>query len=224
MGNSGDPARDAAREAKRALARTELAQIELTDAETADAIGTVLLSVVRDLAVSGYYGKTWHSSGALPTLEDVFAPAFAANVDRELRALASVRNLDFPIYGNMGDALGMLSRILVYCRDIDQLRPMVSAADARIEQLGADVSHMADNHFIRHLRNAVLHSHFKVLADAQDPFKSRFVFIDLRGGELTAKIVLSNNQLVEVVRIIVHEVFETYLANLPNNKRWITGQ
>lgn len=201
-----------------------MAQIELNDTETADAIGTVMLSVARDLAVSGFYGKTWHSQGALPALRDVFAPDFAANVEQELLALASVQSLEFPVYGNMGDALGMLARLLVCCRDIDQLRPLVGAADTRIGELGADISHMVDNDFVRHLRNAVLHSHFKVLVDAQDPFKSRFVFVDLRDGELTAKIVLSNDQLVKVIRIIVHEVFEAYLANLPNNKQWVVGQ
>lgn len=223
MSKSGDPAKRAQRDANKALAKVELAQIELTEAETADAIGTVMLSVVRDLAVSSFYGKTWHAGGALPTLTDIFAHAFAEHVEREFRALTAVGNLGFPVYGNMGDALGMLARLLVCCRDIDQLQPLVSAADARIGTLGADVTHMADGEFVRHLRNAVLHSHFKVLVDQQDPFMSKFVFIDVHAGELTAKIVLSNNQLVEVMRIIVHEVFEAYLAELPNGQRWVAG-
>jgi hypothetical protein len=74
-----------------------LAQIELDDEETADAIGTVMLSVVRDLAVSGFYGTAWHARGTLPTLTDVFARAFAEHVEQEFRALTAVGDLGFPV-------------------------------------------------------------------------------------------------------------------------------
>lgn len=210
---------------KRAVAEAELAQLELSDAELADNIGTVMLSVVRDMAASSQYGQTWSTTGVIPSPDDVFSPQFATRIRQQLGVLGPVQHFNFPLYGNMGDALGMLARLLVCCRDLDQLQPQVAEADKLIADMAIEVDHMSDSRFIHHLRNAVLHSHFKVLVDDQDPFRSRFVFLDtnLRTRELTAKIVLTNSQLLAIIRIIVHQVFEAYLANLPNNMKWVVA-
>ncbi len=224
VGASGD----AGIPAKRALADAELAQIELSDTEIADNVGTVMLSVVRDMAISSFYGKAWaveFAAGEVPPLDQVLSAEFACLVGQELRALGPVQHLNFPLYGSTGDALGMLARLLVCCRDVKQLEPFVKLADERIASMAIEVDHMADSRFVHHLRNAVLHSRFKVEVDTQDPFNSRFVFLDInpRTKELTAKIVLTNNQLVELMRIIIHDVFEAYLGNLPNGMKWVVA-
>jgi hypothetical protein len=74
----------------------------------------------------------------------------------------------------------MLARLLVCCRDVDQLQPLVSAADARIGALGTDVAHMADGQYVRHLRNAVLHSHFKVLSPFEVPLNLPVTWVNSR--------------------------------------------
>ncbi len=202
-----------------------MAHLQLSDAEVADHIGTVMLSVVRDMAVSSQYGQDWSVTGVVPSPDEVFCPRFAKRIRQELGTLGPVQHFDFPMYGNVGDALGMLARLLVFCRDVDQLQPLVAAADELIAAMPIEVDHMTDSRFIQHLRNAVLHSHFKVLVDDQDTFRSRFVFLDInpRTGELTAKIVLTNNQLMAIVRVIVHQVFEAYLSDLPKGKKWVVA-
>ena len=225
MSRSSDPAKQAEIAAQRALAESELSAVKLTDAEVAEHVGTVMLSVVRDAAISGHFAKQWHRTQAIPAPEDVFSPAFATHIRRDLSNLAAVQHLAFPLYGNLGDALGMLARLLVCCRDIDQLKDLVAAADKRIMDMGLDIEHLADDRVIHHLRNAVVHSNFKVLVDHNDPFKSKFLFLDVHpsGSKVTAKIAMSNKQLVDVIQILVHEVFEKYLMRLPNGKRWVVA-
>lgn len=207
----------ARRDPKRVAADQELAALEQTTEEEANAVSAVMLSVLRDIAISTLYGFITAEElgmGASPAPSDVFTQRFAAKLTDEFAAVA--KSVDFPLYGTEGDLLGMLARLLVCCRETDRLRTYVSSADASIDALGADVSYMTDGQFIRHLRNAVLHSRYRVVLDPSDWSLAHFVFVDIRpgGSEVTAKIVLTNEQLVKVIRIIIDEVLASFLADV----------
>lgn len=195
------------------LTKTELELIEETETEVANHIGTVLLTVVRDVILSGKYSKSWYESSALPALSDVFQSDYAGNLERELRQLDCVQGFNFPIYGNLGDGLSLLSRVLVCCRDYPQLDALVRKANESIHAMGVEATYMSDQDYLRHLRNAVLHSRFKILEHADAPFESTFVFLDVRHDlkKVTAKIRLTNKQLMEIVKIVALDVFAVYL-------------
>ena len=204
-------------DAKRRAAQRELGALEQSIEEEANAVSAVMLSVLRDIAISTLYGyitaeELSHEASPDPSM--VFTHRFAVKLNDELSTVA--KSVKFPLYGTQGDLLGMLARLLVCCRETDRLRAYVRSADKSIGALDPDVSYMTDGQFIRHLRNAVLHSNYRVTVDPNDWSLARFVFVDIRpgGSEVTAKIVLSNEQLVKVIRIIIDDVLASFLADI----------
>ncbi|QBE48451.1 hypothetical protein [Leucobacter triazinivorans] len=199
----------------RQLLEVELEAPQMPLHAEADLIGNVVVSVLRDFGVGGHYGKVMFDGGAIvePALSTVYQPDYAEAVAIELTSIAVVKSAELLLYTGWGDMIGNLSRLLVVARETAALEPLLSAANSKIATLGMDVSCMSDGNYIRHIRNAVVHARFGVQIDESDPFTSKIVFIDVdpRAQEITAKFKLTAEQLAQLMRIIIHEVFEKYL-------------
>lgn len=198
---------------------SELEALQMPLDEEADLIGNIVLSVLRDLGVGGCYGKALFGSGealVLPALATIYQPEYVDAIVVELKSVAIVDSPEVLLYTGWGDMLGNLSRLLVIARETSVLKSFLEAANARIATLGLEVSLMRDGNFLRHLRNAVAHGRFGVEVNQADPFTSKVVFLDVnpRAKTITAKIKVTGEQLSEVMRIVIHEVFEKYLLQV----------
>lgn len=213
-----NPARNNAVGMNGQLLEAELRALQMPPHEEADLIGSIVVSVLRDFGVGGHYGKVMFAGGAIvePTLSTVYQPEYAKAVAAELTSIAVVKNAEVLLYTGWGDMIGNLSRLLVIARETVALEPLLSTANSKIAMLGLDVNHMGDDNYIRHIRNAVVHARFGVEVNESDPFASRIVFIDVdpRAQKITAKIKLTGEQLAQLMRIVIHEVFEKYLLEV----------
>lgn len=198
---------------------TELGALQMPLNEEADLIGSIVLSVLRDFGVGGHYGKALFDSGeamVMPTLATIYQPEYVNAVAVEMTSVAVVNSPEVLLYTGWGDMLGNLSRLLVIARETSALQPLLEAANAKIATLGLEAGYMRDDNFIRHLRNAIAHARFGVEVNQGDPFTSRIVFIDIdpRAREISARIKATGKQLSQVMRIVIHEVFERYLLQV----------
>lgn len=202
----------------------ELQALSVSKDQEIDNLGSVLLSVVRDMAIGGLYGrKTADSIGGaqLPALDEVFSSEFARHVEAYLLDLQVVRTVAGPLYGTIGDLVSYLARLLIFVRESADLEPYIAAANAAIAATGVSSDFMQDGDYLRHLRNSIVHARFMVKVDPADPFQSVVVFLDLApsNGKVTAKIVSTTDQLVQIVRFIIHEVYEKFLVDCG----WVVG-
>lgn len=196
----------------------ELCALLMSIEEEADLIGSIVVSVLRDFGVGGHYGQVMYGNGLIrpPALATVYQSEYVEAVATELTSIAVVKSVDVLLYTGWGDMIGNLTRLLVIARETTALRPLLSIANSKIAVLGIDVSHMSDDNYIRHIRNAVVHARFGVEINERDPFKSKVVFIDVdpRAQKITAKVKLTGDQLSQLMRIVIHEVFEKYLLEI----------
>lgn len=214
VGKSGNPAAQTDQQ----LATRELQALSLPKDQAVDNLGAVVLSVLRDMAIAGLYGlKTEGSmSGvAYPTLNEVFVPEYAEHIASVVGELEVVHSFDYPIYTNIGDLVSYLARLLIFVRERGELQPYLQSANNQIGAIGLAIEHASDADYLRHLRNSIAHARFTVLVNPDDPFESKFVFLDLgdRGNKVTAKITATAEQLMCVIRIIIHDVYEVFLAD-----------
>lgn len=215
MGKSGNHVS----ESNRQLLEAEMNAIQMPVEEEADLIGNTILSVLRDFGLGGHYGKMLYNGGGVavtPTLATVYQSGYVEAVAAELASLDVVKTADVLLYTGWGDMIGSLSRLLVVARETAVLTPLLAAANIEIAKLGIEATHMVDNDYIRHLRNAVAHARFGVEITEGDPFASKIVFIDAdqRAHKITAKVKLTGEQLAQMMRIMIHEVFEKYLLEV----------
>lgn len=214
VGKSGKPAAQIDQQ----LASREIRSLTLPKEREVDNLGGVVLSVLRDMAIAGLYGfkaEDGVSGAAYPTLNEVFVPEYAERIEAVVGELESVHGFGYPVYTGIGDLVGYLARLLIFVRESSELKPYLQSANNQISTVGLVVEYTNDSDYLRHLRNSIAHARFAVLVDPENPFESKLVFLDLAGGDkkVTAKITATADQLMSVIRIVIHEVYEVFLSD-----------
>lgn len=202
----------------------DLSVLEASEIEEANALSNVMLSVVRDMTISGYYGYLYaekYNNLKAPLFSDIFTSGLCGALEERLKDLDSVDNVEIDLYGTHGDLLGWLSRLLLYCRENEHLAKHIIAADQLIEELAISAwFHDGKKEYLRHLRNAIAHSRFTVRVNEKDWEKSEIVFIDVKpsfkgkGDTMTAEIITTSSQLISILKIIIAEVYDKRLMEI----------
>jgi hypothetical protein len=194
----------------------EIAAIGMTKEYEASLVASTLLSVVRDQAISSFYGKRLSEQQGVGTIliESVFTSDYAEHLKNVLSTYCIKQEYDFPLYSGEGDAIGQLSRLLIPCHEKSEwFKEYVDNANDSIDRLRMD-KYMSDADYIRHIRNAVLHCRFKVFVDKEDFNKSKIVFLDIiPGNRITAKIIATSENMVDIFKILVN-VYKKYLNDI----------
>ena len=176
-------------------------------------VASTVIGVMRDRAVSSYYGMfaaLTQSLGGIPTVpyDVVFSEKAAGYVEESLDRLPVVGEQPiYPLFGHESDLIGQMARLLTVCREgetlDDETREIINRDIAALE---ITVSDMEDGDYITHLRNAIAHGHFGAEVDREDPLgKSKLVFVDVKpwNEEVTAVIETNADQLNAVIDAII---------------------
>lgn len=199
----------------KAQVEKEFAILELSPEEKADNLAMTMVSVVRDIAISSLYGYIWVEEYK-PSFSDIFTDRFSDYLTRKFSEHQSIHGSNFNLYGTTGDLIGQLSRLLIYCKESEDLHEYVKAANHKIEQLGVELSYFKDQEYIKGLRNAILHGNFTAIVDESNWENAKIVFLDryVDGPKMTGKIVASNEQLMQIIAILVHDIYESRLRDI----------
>ena len=194
-------------EEKRLIART--------DEEDNSILTSAVVSVIRDRAVAGCYGRCAEifagESGSFTVPYDfIFSGRVAAHVSESLGRYGVVQPESFyPLYGGEADLIGQLSRLLIAMRENS---PMFSSAQiSQVNQSLAGLGFWAwfktDADYKKHLRNAIVHNRFKVFgSDDGLPAHAEFVFLDAHNGEVTAKLRMNGDDLNSSIDILLEGI------------------
>lgn len=191
----------------------------------ASLISSVVMSVIRDRSLSSAYGfflallKEEGAVDEVPSLDSFFAEITATRLRMDIEKVLGKDALSLPLYSDEGDLFGQLARLLVVCNETLFRRDtaLIEKADEKIAQI--DFGHdVADGRYIRHLRNAVLHSHFEVLLDKDNPFKTVIHFWDAKPKTdppvITGDYRFTADSLNELIGILINDVCLEYLSNI----------
>lgn len=192
----------------------------------ASLVANTALSVVRDRSISSLYGcylailKEEGGSNMVPPLEHVFAGNVAERLGKDIEQQLGAGALNLPLYSGEGDLLSQLSRLLIICNETlrREAPDIIKAADVKICTLILPSDTDKDTP-IRHLRNAVLHGHFEMLVNKEDPLKSVLHLWDIKPGtsappKTTADYRLNIEALNTVIDILLNYVCLTYLNKI----------
>lgn len=194
----------------------------------ASLVANTALTVVRDRSISSSYGcylaiLKEDGSNIMPLLEDIFAPAIVKRLGKDIEQQLGTGALNLPLYSGEGDSLSQLSRLLIICNETlrREAPDIINAADAKICAL--DFPSDGDKGMsIRHLRDAVLHGHFEMSVNEEDPLMSVLHLWDIKAGtpapsKTTADYRLNIDTLNAVIDILLNDVCLAYL----NKTGWI---
>lgn len=192
----------------------------------ASLVANTALSVVRDRSISSLYGcylailKEERGSNMVPPLEHVFAGNVAERLGKDIEQQLGAGALNLPLYSGEGDLLSQLSRLLIICNETlrREAPDIIKAADVKICTLILPSDTDKDTP-IRHLRNAVLHGHFEMLVNEEDPLKSVLHLWDIKPDtsappKTTADYRLNIEALNTVIDILLNYVCLTYLNKI----------
>lgn len=194
----------------------------MSSEQNASLIANTILSIVRDRSISSAYGllvKIMQDEGlseSLPSISCFFSDELTDRLKKDITEKLGERALNLPLYSGEGDLLGQLARILVICNEIlsQKRHDLIDKADEEIGHLGSCT--IDDGAYVRHLRNAVLHGHFNVDVDGQDPFSSIIHFWDINPHKNGKAVDLRLNieDLNNVIDILIKDVCLTYLKGI----------
>ncbi|MEG0503930.1 MAG: hypothetical protein RR547_04740 [Raoultibacter sp.] len=194
----------------------ELSEMKMTREQEASLIASTLMSIVRDRAISGLYGYICAESGSFSVpVERVFTADFSLRLKHEFSKYGANPSEDLTLYSGEGDFISQLSRLLMLCNEKSELlETYVNKANASIANLHIETDYLSGNDYIRHMRNAVLHGRFKVLPD-----DSKIVLLDVgihkkKVSKITAKITITSDELAEIFRILMKDVYKQYLDDI----------
>lgn len=192
----------------------------------ASLIANTVLSVVRDRSISSLYGcylailKEEGSSNIVPPLEHIFTENVAECLEKDIKQQLGAGALNLSLYSGEGDLLSQLSRLLIICNETlrREAPDIIKAADVKICALVFPSDTDKDTP-IRHLRNAVLHGHFEMLVNEEDPLKSVLHLWDIQPGtsdppKTTADYRLNIEALNTVIDILLEYVCLAYLNKI----------
>lgn len=193
----------------------EIRLVARTDEEDNSILTSAVVSVIRDRAVAGCYGRCAEifageaGSFAVP-YDFIFSRKVAGYVSESLGRYGVERPESFyPLYGGEADLIGQLSRLLIAMRENS---PMFSSAQiSQVNQSLAGLGFWAwfktGADYPKHLRNVIVHNRFKVFgSDDGLPEHAEFVFLDAHNGEVTAKLKMNGDDLNNSIDILLEGI------------------
>lgn len=185
----------------------------------ASVFSSIVISVVRDRAISSVYGfylAILREEGqfSAPPLEDIFSNGVANKLRLDMQKICKDSD-SVILYSDAGDLFGQLSRLLIACNErLAKEVDILARADEKIDAMGFDCWADKDS-YIRHLRNAILHGHFSVTVDECNPLKTVFHFWDINNrGLRTAEFNFTAEELNQVIDILIDDVCMCYLKRI----------
>ena len=198
----------------------EMSLVARTDEEEYSILTSAVVSVVRDRAVAGCYGRCAEicvgaTGSFVVPYEFVFSKKVAEHISESFGRLGMEHPESFyPLYGGEADLIGQLSRLLIAMRENSPMlsSPQISQVNRSLEELGFWAWFKTDVDFTKHLRNAIVHNRFKVFGSSDGvPEHAEFVFLDTNREEVTAKLKMNGCDLNKVIDILLEGISD-YLA------------
>ena len=194
---------------------------QMTKNQEASLVASIMISVIRDQAISSAYGKKLFDlkPGMVLSTYDIFVSDIASYLENKLSNYVENDALSYPLYSAEGDLLGQLSRLLIPCNQKSEwFKEYVDIANIKIDALDIEKDFFDNKDYIRHLRNSITHCRFQIVLDKSDFSQTKIIFYDIgkkKGKDVvTAKITMTNNNLVEVSKIIINNIYKKYLDDI----------
>lgn len=178
------------------------------DQEVIRLISDICVSVIRDRSISSAYGKYISIFNRSPELTCFFSQTITDKLQRDFdRYGIDINRLC--LYSGLGDFYSQLSRLLMLCRETNELKQYVEEANSKLSIIiGAQGSD--ESAYIRHLRNAVAHGRVDF-----DTRRGLIHFIDMRrDGSKSAEYILDSQQINEIIEILLSDVLLKYLLDI----------
>ena len=185
--------------------------------EEANFIAETCITVIRDRTISSLYGFECYRNGEMygtkPSLCTILSHS-AVEALNETYKRYDIDLDDITIYARIGVLYSQLARLLIACREIPKLQPLVENANSKISSMKiCSEAYIEENH-IRHLRNSVCHGNVELQLD-DNPLQSQIVFVDKRrNGTETARYSMDSEQLANVIEVIHSEILLTFLNQI----------
>lgn len=183
------------------------------------AIASMVLSVLRDRAISSCYGACAEiylgECGAYPPYKAIFQDKVVAELEWKIGSWCGKDALLLPLYSGEGDMYGMLGRLMIACNELidkDECAKIIGTCNKRIAETGCVVTQKDDEH-LRHLRNAVVHGRVEIDNDPENPFQSIMIFSDVHNGSTNTRFEFTAFTLNDVIDILIDTCLECLKAS-----------